>query len=152
MRIYQFIPRFTEEVERDGGAQKTLISELKRRLDVPGDNGEAEGRRYDGYDRDLSRNGAETISSVEVCEKRDAVNGKLSVEEECPSSSAVNGFDGGEKVKQRGQFGFDDGASWNDATQGMVIFDTSKEERPKPKRSSRERRVRTMSKKLWLLK
>ncbi|KAF3490162.1 hypothetical protein F2Q69_00054369 [Brassica cretica] len=74
MRIYQFIPRFTEEVERDGGAQardKTLISELKRRLDVPGDNGDAEGRRYDGYDRDLSRNGAETISSVEVCEKRD---------------------------------------------------------------------------------
>ncbi|KAH0897330.1 hypothetical protein HID58_046898 [Brassica napus] len=47
-----------------------------------------------------------------------AVNGKLSVEEECPSSSAVNGFDGGEKVKQGGQFGFDDGASWNDATQG----------------------------------
>ncbi|KAH0886192.1 hypothetical protein HID58_062288 [Brassica napus] len=26
-----------------------------------------------------------------------AVNGKLSVEEECHSSSAVNGFDGGEK-------------------------------------------------------
>ncbi|WZZ54017.1 hypothetical protein YC2023_054124 [Brassica napus] len=34
-----------------------------------------------------------------------AVNGKLSVEEECPSSSAVNGFDGGEKVKQRGTKG-----------------------------------------------
>ncbi|KAH0939465.1 hypothetical protein HID58_006926 [Brassica napus] len=28
------------------------------------------------------------------------VNGKLSVEEECPSTSAANGFDGGEKVKQ----------------------------------------------------
>ncbi|WZZ32800.1 hypothetical protein YC2023_016201 [Brassica napus] len=34
-----------------------------------------------------------------------AVNGKLSVEEECPSSSAVNGFDGGEKVKQGGTKG-----------------------------------------------
>jgi len=34
-----------------------------------------------------------------------AVNGKLSVEEECPSSSAVNGVDGGEKVKQGGTKG-----------------------------------------------
>ncbi|KAL0667739.1 hypothetical protein Bca4012_030443 [Brassica carinata] len=35
----------------------------------------------------------------------EAVNGKLSVEEECPSTSAANGFDGGEKVKQGGTKG-----------------------------------------------
>ena len=34
-------------------------------------NGGAKGRRYDGADRDLSENGAETISPVEAREKRD---------------------------------------------------------------------------------
>ncbi|KAL0696598.1 hypothetical protein Bca4012_063778 [Brassica carinata] len=37
--------------------------------------------------------------------KRSAVNRIVSVEEECPSTSAANGFDGGEKVKQEGKKG-----------------------------------------------